>query len=143
MSQRIVIEILRLNGGVKKAFDRLAREELRREIKAPVGESQAVEDEGHYGTAGADDTRIVNGQQLVDAISDPEVLADSGDESVVVEGKGFQIGIGDFEHWETCLGEAAIPKGCRGELDKFRRRMRSGNGIRMCSRIQVCTDLSG
>jgi len=80
---------------------------------------------------------------MVDAFGNPEVLADSGDESVVVEGKGFQIGVGDFEHWGTCLGEAAITKGCRGGLDKFRLRKRSGNGIQMCSRIQVCTDLSG
>ena len=84
MPQRIVIEVLRLNGGVQKAFDRLAREELRREVEAPVGESQAVEDECHHGAAGADDTRIVHGQKLVDAIGNPEVLADSGDESVVV-----------------------------------------------------------
>jgi len=33
VSQRIVIEILRLNGSIQKAFDRLAREELRREIQ--------------------------------------------------------------------------------------------------------------
>jgi hypothetical protein len=30
-----------------------------------------------------------------------EVLADSGDESMVIEGKGFLVGVGDFKHWDT------------------------------------------
>ena len=63
MSQRIVIEVLRRNGSIQKAFDRLAREELRREVEAPVGESQAVEDEGDHGAAGADDARIMHGKK--------------------------------------------------------------------------------
>ena len=76
----MVIEILRGNGSIQKAFNRLTREELRREVQATVGKSQAVEDEGYHGAAGTDDARIMYGKKMVDAFGNPEVLADSGDE---------------------------------------------------------------
>lgn len=56
---------------------------------------------------------------MVDSLGNPEVLADCGDDSVMVEGKGFQIRIGDFKHWGTFLGGTAVTEDAAADSTKL------------------------
>lgn len=108
------VRVLCLNRRIRESFDRLAGNELRRQIQAPIGEAQSVEDHGLDGATGADDALFMHGNKDVDSLGDFEVLADGGKKAVVVERKGFQTGIGDFKHGWTYPGSDLGAHGSQG-----------------------------
>ena len=79
--------------------------------------------------------------EVVNPLGNFQILADGGDDAMVVHWKGGQIGIGDFEHGYTYLGRVMETHGSHSEPEKVGERMEMEIGSK-CALGSKCAPIT-